>query len=198
MARKRGNMFYDIINKKFCNGKLRSQTDYTDMWKKMNGDKPLDDSSFEKMGSVLSQLPEQRWLRKILSLRWGMVITSAVDGALYQCVGQDFSMQPIDMNWRFFDRKYISKRTLNVSFLYGTIDGINGVYPPKECSHNTFMKERKKINDRIEWIYGNNLKKHSQQALSKGYPFFEKECTTLRESNNCRNEKAVYCDPRSE
>ncbi len=155
-----GNMFYDSINKKFCDGKLHSQTDYTDMWKKMNGGKPLDDSSFEKMESVLSQLPEQRWLRKILNLRWGMVITSAVDGALYQCVGQNFSIQPIDMNWRIFDRKYISKRTLNVSFLYGTIDGINGVYPPKECTHSTFVKERKKINDRIEWIYGNILSEY--------------------------------------
>lgn len=47
----------------------------------MNEGNPLDDSSFEKMRSVLLQLPEQRWLRKILNLRWGMVITSAVDGS---------------------------------------------------------------------------------------------------------------------
>ena len=29
-------------------------------------------------------------------------------------------------------------------------------------------------------------------------PFFEKDCTTLSESSNCRNAKAVYCVPRSE
>lgn len=75
------NIFYDIINKKYCYGELRSETDYTDMWEKMNEGNPLDDSSFEKMRSVLLQLPEQRWLRKILNLRWGMVITSAVDGS---------------------------------------------------------------------------------------------------------------------
>lgn len=42
------------------------------------------------------------------------------------------------------------------------------------------------------------LKKHSQQALSKGYPFLENDCTTFRESNNCRNANAVYCVPLSE
>ena len=42
------------------------------------------------------------------------------------------------------------------------------------------------------------LKKHSQTALSKGYPFLEKDCTTFRESKSCRNANAVYCVPRSE
>lgn len=31
------------------------------------------------------------------------------------------------------------------------------------------------------------LKTHSQQALSSGYPFFEKDFTTSRESGSCRN-----------
>lgn len=42
------------------------------------------------------------------------------------------------------------------------------------------------------------LKKHSQTALSKGYPFLEKDCTTFRESNSCRKAEAVYWVPRSE
>lgn len=34
--------------------------------------------------------------------------------------------------------------------------------------------------------------------MSKGYPFLENDCTTLRESRSCRNAKAVYWLPRSE
>lgn len=41
-------------------------------------------------------------------------------------------------------------------------------------------------------------KNMNEQALSKGYPFFEKDCTILRESRSCRNVKAVYWVPRSE
>jgi len=36
------------------------------------------------------------------------------------------------------------------------------------------------------------LKKLSQQAISKGYPFLEKDYTTSRESNSFLNAKAVY------
>lgn len=42
------------------------------------------------------------------------------------------------------------------------------------------------------------FEKDSQQALSKGYPFYENDCTTFNESSNCRNAKAVYWEPRSE
>ena len=42
------------------------------------------------------------------------------------------------------------------------------------------------------------MKKHSQQVVSKGYPFLENDCTTFRESNSCRNANAVYCVSRLE
>lgn len=167
------NLFYETINREFCDGRLSPKTDYTDMWKKMNGGEPLNDSSFEKMRSVLSHFPEQRWLRKILNMRWGMVITSSIDGALCQSVGQDFSIQSIDMDRRFFDRKYISKRTLNVSFLYGTIYGIDGAYPPKEYSRNEFMKRRKKVNDRIEWVYSDILSEYGYFVIDGWDPKYD-------------------------
>ena len=43
-----------------------------------------------------------------------------------------------------------------------------------------------------------NLKNASQQALSKGYPFLEKDCTILYESNIFLKDSAVYSAPRSE
>ncbi len=82
-------------------------------------------------------------------------------------------MKAIDMNWRVFDRKYISKRALNVSFLYGTIDGMNEVFPPKECSYGTFMKVRKKINDRIEWIYSNILSEYGVLIIDGWNPEYD-------------------------
>ncbi len=154
------NIFYETVNKEFCDGRSPAETDYTALWKEMNGGGPLDEPSFEKMRSVLPRIPEQRWLRKILNMRWGMVITSAFDGVLYRCVGEDFSIQPIDMDRKYFDRKYMSKRTLNVSFLYGTIDGIDGAYPPKECTRYEFMRRRKKVNDRIGWVYSDILSEY--------------------------------------
>lgn len=167
------NIFYDLINENLCDGQLCQETNYTEMWEKINGGKPLDDSSFEKMRDILSQIPEQAWLRKVLNMRWGMVITSAIDGVLYQCVGQEFSIKPIDMKRRYFDRKYISKRTLNSSFLYGTIDGMNDDYPPKDCSHSTFMKIRKKVNDRIEWIYSNILSEYGVFVIDGWNPKYD-------------------------
>ena len=167
------NIFYDLVNENLCDGQLCQVTSYTEVWEKINGGKPLDDSTFEKMRDVLSQIPEQRWLRKVLNMRWGMVITSAIDGVLYRCVGQEFSMRPIDMNRRYFDRKYISKRSLNTSFLYGTIDGMNDAYPPKDCSHSTFVKNRKKVNDRIEWIYSHILSEYGVLVIDGWNPKYD-------------------------
>lgn len=167
------NMFYDLINKDLCDGQLGSETNYKNVWEKINGGEPLDNASFEKMVEVLSKIPEQRWLRTILNMRWGMVITSAIDGALYRCVGQEFSVKHVDMNRRYFDRKYISKRTLNVSFLYGTIDGFYDAFPPKDCSNSTFMKNRKKVNDRIEWIYSNILSEYGVFVIDGWNPKYD-------------------------
>ena len=185
------NIFYDLVNENLCDGQLCQETNYTDVWKKINDGKPMDDSSFAKLREVLSQIPEQRWLRKVLSMRWGMVMTSAIDGVLYRCVGQEFSMKPIDMNHRYFDRKYVSKRTLNTSFLYGTIDGMNDAYPPRDCSHSTIMKNRKKVNDRIEWIYSNILSEYGVLVIDGWNPKYD-WMSTLLDNAGEMPEESIY------
>lgn len=173
------NMFYELANTTLCNGELSSETNYTELWKHINGGKPLNAASFEKMREILPEIPEQNWLRKILNMRWGMVMTSAVDGVLYQRVGADFSMQLVDMDQRYFDRKYISKRTLNVSFLYGTIDGTSNSYPPIECTNSAFIKIRKKANDRINWIYDDILPEYGVMVIDGWNPNYDWMSTLL-------------------
>lgn len=178
------NAFYDLANKMLCNGVLPSTTDYTELWKHINDGEALDAVSFEKIREIVSRIPEQNWLRSILNMRWGMVMTSAIDSALYQCVGDNFSIQPIDMDQKYFERKYISKRTLNISFLYGTIDGTGNSYPPKECTNKAFMKARKRANDRINWIYNDILSEYGVLVIDGWNPEYDWMSTLLENAGD--------------
>lgn len=151
------NLFYDMANQKLCGGKLQETVDYQELWQIINDGKALSSANFYNLEKILQAIPEQGWLRKILGMRWSMVLTSAVDGAMFQCVGEDFVMTPVSMEQRLFNRSYITKDTLHVSALFGSLNRGENNPPPAECSRKYFASVKKKVNDRLDWIYSNIL-----------------------------------------
>lgn len=160
LASKNGNnAFYDIVNQKLCNGMLPAETDYTAAWSYINDGELLRDDTFESMRKIMQDIPEQPWIRKVLSMRWGMIMTSAFDSIMTNNVGENFSFNEIDLEIKKnFSRGYISKRTVNFSFLCGNIMSENkNELPPYDCTTRGMTSHRKKINDRISWIYNDIL-----------------------------------------
>ena len=185
------NLFYDKANELLCGGGLSSRIDYTELWNAVNMGKPLSSGDFEKLRDILKNIPEQRWLRKILCMRWGMIMTSAIDAVMYRCVGSDFSVKPISMEQRTFKRSYVSKRTINISYLYGTIDGEEEGLPPRDCSRKAFLAIRKKVNDRIDWIYNNILTEYGILVIDGWNPQYD-WLTSLLENAGEMPQKSIY------
>lgn len=167
------NIFYKQANKIFCEGKLSAKTNYTELWNSLNKGNVLSTGDFDNLRNILKDIPEQQWLRKILCMRWGMIMTSAIDAVMYRCVGNNFSMKPISMEQRVFKKSYISKRTINISCLYGTLDGEEENLPPKDCSKKEFMSIRKKVNDRIDWIYDHILSEYGILVIDGWNPQYD-------------------------
>lgn len=151
------NPFYDVANHKLCGGKLSAKTDFSELWQTINDGNTLTPVNLYDLEKILQEIPEQGWLRKILGMRWSMVFTSAVDAAMFQCVGENFVMTPVSMEQRLFNRSYITKDTLHVSVLFGSLNGGEDNPPPVECTKRFFTSVKKKINDRLDWIYSNIL-----------------------------------------
>lgn len=165
------NPFYDAINAKLFNNKLSSHVDFKKVWDNLNGGEPISEENIDSMLDILNnEVPTQPWLRKILSMRWGMIVTSAIDSAMLQCVGSDFSVRTIDLNQRAFNRRDISKNTINLSLLYGSIAIADHDNLLKECSDRSFRSVRKKVNDRIGWIYGNVLSEYGVMVIDGWNP----------------------------
>ncbi len=160
------NPFYDAVNSRLFDGKLSSRVDYTNLWEQLNNGEPISTENIDAMLDVLiNDVPKQPWLRKILSMRWGMVVTSAIDAAMFQCVGDGFSVRPISIDQRSFNRRDISKNTINMSLLYGSIAVADQETLIKDCTDRTFRTIRKKISDRIDWIYGSILSEYGVMVI---------------------------------
>ncbi len=165
------NPFYDAVNEKLFGSRLSSSVDFKNLWEQLNGGESISAENIDAMLEVLiNDVPTQPWLRKVLSMRWGMVVTSAVDAAMLHCVGSDFSVRTISIDQRNFNRKDISKNTINMSFLYGSIAIADQENLIKDCSDRTFRTIRKKINDRIDWIYGNVLSEYGVMVIDGWNP----------------------------
>ena len=163
------NPFYDAVNKSMFNGMLSSEVDYTNLWLHLNEGKPVSTENIDALVDILiNDVPIQPWLRRILSMRWGMVVTSAVDAAMFHCVGRDFSLRPISLDQRSFNRRDISKNTINISLLYGNITDQETLL--KDCSSRSFRNSSKKINDRIGWIYENILSEYGVLVIDGWNP----------------------------
>lgn len=151
--------FYEAVNNKLCGGNAPTETsNYKELWERINGGKPLTSTNFSDMYQVVCDIPTLDWLRSILSMRWGMVFTSAVDACLTRCVGTNFTFETLDYTKNRFRREYMSKNSLHGVFLYGAIDGNNDELPPQSCDPKTMRGLRKRVNDRISWIYDEILR----------------------------------------
>jgi hypothetical protein len=152
--------FINTISSELCNNMLPSNATYYDLWNFLCNGKALKIEDFEKMFSAMHSIPEQKWLRSILSMRWGIVFTSAVDSCIAHSVGSDFSFSPISPESKDrFKREYMNKNQLHGVYLYGSIDGITS-YPPESCDSNVLRRLRKSVNDRISWIYNNIIQEY--------------------------------------
>lgn len=123
-----------------------------DIWVTVGSDK-MNDASFSQLQQVVTSMPTQWWLRKILSLRWGMVYTSAVDSCITQCVGSNFLLEPIPMKPRLqFRQEFINKSKLHCTYLYGSIMGENGEFPPVTCAKRDLRQLQRPVRERVRWI----------------------------------------------
>jgi hypothetical protein len=150
------DFFVEALNSTLAQGRLRPPLSYQQIWDCLGNGK-LTGTDFNAMSRIVSDIPTQWWLRRILSLRWGLVYTSAVDGGLVNCTGSDFSMESIGYNEHRFHQEYMNKRHLHGIFLYGTLAGNNGEFPPNECDDRTMRRLEKKVNDRLKWIFDDIL-----------------------------------------
>lgn len=151
------NDLYDMINQEFCGGKMPSDSNYANLWEHLNEEKPLQDSDFAKIRAAEQKLPTLRWLRNILFMRWGMIMTSAVDTCLFTCTGPNIDIQRIPLKNKQFRREYMSKAMLHCSCLYNSVDGYSELYPPVACDPRTLRGLKKQASDRVSWIYDNIL-----------------------------------------
>jgi len=150
--------FYDAVNATLCAGKAPVIPSYQSLWNHINGGQPLRQEHFYQIYQTVCDLPMQNWLRSILSMRWGMVFTSAVDSCLTHSVGPDFTFNTLGYNKTRFKREYMSKSALHGIYLYGSVDGSNGEFPPGTCDSKTMRSLKKRVSDRIGWIYNEILR----------------------------------------
>lgn len=164
------DIFYDAINSSICGGMAPATPGYENLWEYANGGQALTTDTFQACYCQVMQLPTQQWLRSILSMRWGMVYTSAVDSCLTHCVGPDFTFNSLGPEKSRFRREYISKTTLHGIYLYGSVDGADGEYPPALCDTRSLRRLQKRVNDRIDWIYNNILRDYGVLVIDGWHP----------------------------
>ena len=148
------NPFFELIRDNFLKDKSKQIENYQDMWELVNNGKPLNDTIFrETFNLIKSHISSQMWLRKILNMKWGMIYTSAIDSCLVNCVGTDFTFNPVRKDSRIFKREYLNKRELHGIQLYGSVDNSED-YPPYTCDRHTLNRlKRESIAGKIDWIY---------------------------------------------
>ena len=151
------NDLYNIINQEFCGGTMPSDSNYANLWEHLNEGKPLQDNDFAKIRTAEQKLPTMRWLRNLLFMRWGMIMTSAVDTCLFTCTGTNIDIQRIPLKNKQFRREYMSKAMLHCSCLYNSVDGHSGQYPPAACDPKTLRGLKKQASDRVSWIFDSIL-----------------------------------------
>lgn len=150
--------FYDAVNRELCGGKAPAVSSYQSLWEHMNGGRPLQSEQFDQMYRIVCDLPPQSWLRSILSMRWGMVFTSAVDSCLTHCVGPNFRFEALGYDKSRFKREYMSKSSLHGVYLYGAVDPSSREVLPASCDSKTMRGLKKRVSDRIGWIYNEILR----------------------------------------
>lgn len=164
------DIFYNAINSSICGGRAPATPCYENLWKYANSGQALTADTFSNFYREVLQLPTQQWLRSILSMRWGMVYTSAVDACLTHCVGPDFTFNSLGPEKIRFRREYMSKTSLHGIYLYGSVDGADGNYPPALCDSRSLRRVHKRVNDRINWIYNDILRDYGVLVIDGWHP----------------------------
>ena len=136
---------------------LGSRAAYNRIWEAYGKNGEMDEEAWRKVASVRNTVPMQLWLRRILSMKWGMVFSSAIDGVIQHRVGDNFALDTVGYDRKTYSAEFMNKRALHGCFLYGTIDGNQNIYPPSSCDEKTLRGFRKRAKDRIDWIYNNAL-----------------------------------------
>ena len=72
------NRFWDTVNAELYDNKMPVRIKYEELWNQASGGK-LHEEDYTRMAQLVSNIPIQWWLRKMLALRWGMVFTSAIE-----------------------------------------------------------------------------------------------------------------------
>lgn len=152
------DMFYELVNESLCEGKLGQETNYTSLWQSWSKeDRPTQDD-IEQMREMISIIPRQNWLKKVLGMRWGMIMTSAIDGLILE---NDFPFKTIKMTQKQFSKKDVSKTFINVSFLYGNINcNESDQLIPLKYKDICSPVCKKRISDRLNWIYNEILSEY--------------------------------------
>ncbi|MDR1510799.1 MAG: hypothetical protein LBS53_14330, partial [Synergistaceae bacterium] len=150
------NPFLDAVNDEMCGGALGDFPDYFKLGEFFKG--APSETDIERMSEIAAAIPEQPWLRRILTLGWNMVYTSAIDDAIFRRVGGDFSLTPIGMDEKKFKGEFASARDrcLHCAYLFGRLetgdsknDAIPRDWSPKGLSYSVNMKDAK---DKITWL----------------------------------------------
>ena len=162
------DMFYDLVNDGLCEGKLGKETDYSSLWQAWNKENRPTVDDIDKMNQMISIIPRQNWLKKVIGMRWGMIMTSAIDGII---LDYDFPFKVIDMMQKQFSKKYVSKTLINVSFLYGHINcDENDQFIPLHYNDICSFGYKKRINDRLGWIYNEILSEYGVLVIDGWNP----------------------------
>lgn len=149
--------FCKVVETGYDNVELSSRAAYSRIWEAYGKNGEMDEEAWSKVTSVRNAVPTQLWLRRILSMKWGMIFSSAIDGVMQHCVGENFALDTVGYDKKTYSAEYMNKRALHGCFLYGTIDGNQNMYPPSNCDEKTLRGLRKRAKDRIGWIYNNAL-----------------------------------------
>lgn len=113
------NLFCKEIDLKICKGTAPTYS-YYDIWNAMCGKQDrLTLSQKEELGIIASRLPESDNLKKLMSIKWSSVITSAIDDGVMRR-GKLSRFDPI-FDVRSRKTGLANKKNLHISYLFGCI-----------------------------------------------------------------------------
>lgn len=163
------NIFYERVAEELCDHKLLPIVNYSILWNEINNGDVLTDKDLQNMQNIVNEIPIQNWIRQILKMHWGMVMTSAVDTIMLHCVGSAFGINCVGYERKTFSRELVSKSLLHGCFIYGNIDDIDETLPRK-YDKKTEILMKKQTSERISWIYDDILKDYGVLVIDGWNP----------------------------
>jgi len=173
------NLLFDALQEQLPGAALPQDFSYTALWESCGNNGTVNTNFFETVHSAVRSVPAQRWLRRVLAMRWDMIYTSAVDG-IKSAVGPNFILQPIQRN-ETFKHAFRSKRELHGVFLYGSVDSEE--LPPASCNEETHRDFKRSIRTRLRCIYEEVLRDYGVLIIEGWDPNRDWLTTLLNEAD---------------